>query len=206
MTPNQQIAVMVLGGLIVVASLLLLFLKKEEGQNRIKVWGQELEISTPSLVVFLAGCGIFVLPLFLPVQHPTGTPVRPAENMARTANTNQQSNNEQKSDNVITLPPFPLSEAPVPNDRIQQATPIVFGSSIGGKLTKSDPIDWYTFKTPEAIGDDILIIYRFISGNSVTNIVVYDAVLQSSSTYGESKSIRVAAEKNRTYFVKIHGD
>ena len=41
MTPDQKMVVMVFGGVIVIASLYLLIFKKEEGQNRIKVFGQE---------------------------------------------------------------------------------------------------------------------------------------------------------------------
>jgi hypothetical protein len=49
-------------------------LKSDNGQNRVKLFGQEFEISRPSLVVFLAGCGIFVMPFFLPHEQVPGPP------------------------------------------------------------------------------------------------------------------------------------
>jgi hypothetical protein len=83
MTPDQRLSVMVFGGIIVVASLFLLFLKKDEGQNRVKLFGQEFEISTPSLGVFLAGCGIFVMPFFLPPRASPDSAPRAAPGTVR---------------------------------------------------------------------------------------------------------------------------
>jgi hypothetical protein len=40
--------------------------QKGAGRKQNQAWGQEFQISTPALVVFLAGCAIFILP---PVIH-----------------------------------------------------------------------------------------------------------------------------------------
>src|SRR5215472_3076218 len=60
--------VMTFGVLVAGCGLVLLFLRKEQGENKIKLFGQEFQISTPALVVFLVGCGVFIIPLVLPIQ------------------------------------------------------------------------------------------------------------------------------------------
>jgi hypothetical protein len=61
--------VLTFGALIAFAGLVLLFLRKEQSQNKIKLFGQEFEISTPALVVFLTGCAVFVMPLVAPIKN-----------------------------------------------------------------------------------------------------------------------------------------
>ncbi len=68
MTSTQQTVVMVFGALIALAGLVFYFYRKEEGKNRVQVLGQEFEVSTPALVIFLAGCLIFVLPFVVPAS------------------------------------------------------------------------------------------------------------------------------------------
>jgi hypothetical protein len=61
-----QVAIVMLFGAIVAAfGLALLYFRREQAQNRIKLFGQEFQISTPALVVFLVGCAIFILPVVL---------------------------------------------------------------------------------------------------------------------------------------------
>ena len=100
-----------------------------------------------------------------------------------------------------------------PNDGIYQATPIRFGSSMKGKLTKDDPIDWYVFKTPDDVGDEFLVIYRHISGKSIVIIEVYNsneekisAATSSSQLNPEAKSLKVKGAKKVTYYIKVQGD
>jgi hypothetical protein len=69
MIVTLQAFVMAFGALIASAGLVLLFLRKEQAQNKIKLLGQEFEISTPALVVFLAGCTVFVMPLVAPIKN-----------------------------------------------------------------------------------------------------------------------------------------
>src|SRR5262249_38274952 len=61
--------VMIFGVLVAGTGLILLFLRKEQGENKIKLFGQEFQISTPALVVFLVGCAIFIIPLVLPIPN-----------------------------------------------------------------------------------------------------------------------------------------
>src|SRR5262245_45216955 len=63
MTITQNAIIMVFGALIAIAGLVLLYLRSERGENKIKLFGQEFQVSAPALVVFLAGCAVFVTPL-----------------------------------------------------------------------------------------------------------------------------------------------
>ncbi len=68
-TVTLQTMVMAFGAVIAIAGLVLLFLRKEQADSKVKLLGQEFEISTPALVVFLAGCFVFVMPLVIPIRN-----------------------------------------------------------------------------------------------------------------------------------------
>ena len=64
------------GVVIAFVGLLLFVFRKEEGSNRVKVLGLEVELSKPALVIFIAGCAIVGLAVWLsqtrPVQDSKG--------------------------------------------------------------------------------------------------------------------------------------
>jgi hypothetical protein len=66
---TQRAFLMGFGALIAIAGLVLLVLRKEQAQNRVRMFGMEFDISTPALVVFLAGCGLFVTPSFVSIKN-----------------------------------------------------------------------------------------------------------------------------------------
>jgi hypothetical protein len=118
---------------------------------------------------------------------------------------------QRDSNTISRQSPPPIANEP--NDGIYQATPILFGSSMKGKLTKLDPIDWYVFKTPDAVGDEFLVIYRHISGKSIVIIEVYNSneekistAKSSSQSNPESKSFEVKGAKEMTYYIKVQVD
>jgi hypothetical protein len=68
----SQAAIVTLFGAIVAAfGLALLYFRREQAENRIKLFGQEFQISTPALVVFLVGCAIFILPVVVHMPNET---------------------------------------------------------------------------------------------------------------------------------------
>ena len=67
------LAVMAFGAVVAVAGIALMFYAKAEGANRIRAFGFEFELSTPALVVFLAGCTLVVAPLFIASDGPGTT-------------------------------------------------------------------------------------------------------------------------------------
>ena len=95
-----------------------------------------------------------------------------------------------------------------PNNGIYEATEIPFGASMKSKITESDPIDWYVFTTPDYVGDEFLVIYRYIEGSGgFVTIEVYDSnekKLSSTDSYRDSKSLTVKGNKRARYYVKIY--
>jgi hypothetical protein len=114
---------------------------------------------------------------------------------------------QSKESTVIALPGHPLGSAKEPNDRIYDATPIVFGSSIQGKLTKNDLTDWYVFKTLDSADGKAIIVFRWIEGESISvKLALYDADEKGLKSWNicckESGSVDINIDKNNTYYVK----
>ena len=70
MTNSLQWIVVGFGILVGLAGLIAFFVSKEEGSNRMKLFGGEVELSRPALVVFVAGCVIVVASLYLSARQP----------------------------------------------------------------------------------------------------------------------------------------
>jgi hypothetical protein len=119
----------------------------------------------------------------------------------------------QPQPNIVVLPTRPIGSAKEPNDRIYDATPILFGSTIVGKLTKGDRIDWYVFKTPENASEKAVVVFRWIGGGYFQSTVqarIYDADEKQLGFLNiccrTGGSVRVDVEKNATYYIEIQGD
>jgi len=69
-----RIILMTIGAIFASCGLILAFTRKTAEINKLKIFGQELELSSPSLVVFLAGCGLLIGPFLIPGNGPTPTP------------------------------------------------------------------------------------------------------------------------------------
>ena len=74
---------------------------------------------------------------------------------------------QQKSNTVVRKP---TDFAKEPNDGSFEATEILFGSSMKGKITQDDPNDWYFVKTPDDVSGEFLVIYRYIEGNALKGL------------------------------------
>jgi hypothetical protein len=114
---------------------------------------------------------------------------------------------QSKESAFIALPGHPLGSAKEPNERIYDATPIVFGSSIQGKLTKNDLTDWYVFKTPDSADGKAILIFRWIEGESISvRLELYDADEKGLKSWNvccrESGSVDIDIDKDATYYVK----
>jgi hypothetical protein len=70
MTAIQATIVMIFGGAIAVAGILLLFYVKSESATRITIAGFQVELTAPALVVFLGGCALIIAPALLPTTEP----------------------------------------------------------------------------------------------------------------------------------------
>jgi hypothetical protein len=69
-TLNMSAVEMFFGALVAITGIALFYLGKGSGQSRFIVFGQTVELSTPALVIIILGCGIFVLPVVLPIWLP----------------------------------------------------------------------------------------------------------------------------------------
>jgi hypothetical protein len=86
MTSVQVFFLMLFGALIAAVGIALFYMGKGSGQNRLILFGQTFEVSTPALVIVILGCGMFVMPALLPLRdakpdpgpipRPTPDPVR----------------------------------------------------------------------------------------------------------------------------------
>jgi hypothetical protein len=121
--------------------------------------------------------------------------------------------NSSSSGSPSRLPPPGVAKEP--NNGIDEATEIPFGSSMKGKLTQRDPIDWYVFKTPDDVGDEFLVIFRYVEGQGYVGlsnpllIEVYDSnekKIAYSESVKESKSLTVKGEQKAEYYVKIYAN
>ncbi len=70
MTNTLQWTLLSFGILIALAGLIAFLMRKEEGSNRVKLFGGEFELSRPALVIILAGCTVAVASLYLPTRQP----------------------------------------------------------------------------------------------------------------------------------------
>src|SRR5438093_12205935 len=111
-----QAMVMVFGAVIASAGLLLLFLRKEQAQNKIKLFGQEFAISTPALVVFLAGCAVFVMPLVISIKNIEKPVVIVGHNSKGPSNSGGAPETGRDQTGL-----FPVLEEKEPNDQITNA-------------------------------------------------------------------------------------
>jgi hypothetical protein len=127
MTDVQKIVVMAFGALIAIAGLWLLFTKNEAGANRLKILGQEFEISTPALVVFIVGSAIFVLPLFLPHLQDRAAISRPP---------------------IKWIFNGAVGEEKESNDSFLSATLISLGPPVKGKIAVEGDRDIFVVRTP----------------------------------------------------------
>lgn len=97
MSAVEQIVVMAFGAGLSFVGLWLSFRTKEHARNRLKVLGQEFDLSTPGLVVLVLGCGIFVLPFFLPKEQ-----VSPVDSLETVVTTRTDQNGVDRTAGVST--------------------------------------------------------------------------------------------------------
>jgi hypothetical protein len=162
MVITQFALMMAFGALVAVAGLALLYFRKEQGENRIKLFGQEFQISTPALVVFLVGCGIFILPSVIQMQNQTVF------------------NFQWPWPTPGPKPPGPVptnSEEHEPNDQITAANLIPIGATIKGSIATDHDRDFFKFKTGQGLKTRV-ILRKTSPGGFLVSVFVYNDVEQ----------------------------
>jgi hypothetical protein len=193
MVITQVAIVMAFGALVAVAGLALLYFRKEQAENRIRLFGQEFQISTPALVVFMVGCGVFILPSVIQMQNPTAFsfqwPWQPSE----------------------PQPPGPVltnSEEHEPNDQITAANLIPLGVTIKGLIATDQDRDFFKFKTGQGLKTRVILRKTSPEG-FYASVVVYNNVeenVASGSDHGSREdgvSFAFDSNSNSYYYVMV---
>ncbi len=194
MTITQYAIIMVFGALVAGAGLLLLVLRKEQAENKIKLFGQEFQISTPALVVFLVGCGVFIIPVLIPARDQSAITIAlPWQNA---------------SSGGARATPVTLGEEREPNDQITAPNLITMGSTIKGLVATDQDRDFFRVKT-SAQGLKTRIILRKTLPGFCANVAVYDAVekeVDSGMECGENAvSFAFNSNPNSEYYIEVEG-
>lgn len=181
---------MAFGALVAVVGLALLYFRKEQAENKIKFLGQEFEISTPALVVFLVGCAIFVLPTVIPMQSQTVIRL-----WARDAPDGPQ-------------PTLVGGEEHEPNNQITEANLITMGKAIKGVITTSDDRDFFKFKTGQGMNTRIIVRKTLPSGFNAQVTIYNNAEERVASGYAlgeDAVSFAFGSNPGSFYYVLVEG-
>lgn len=191
---SQLALFMAFGAFVAVVGLALLYFRKEQAENRIKLFGQEFQISTPALVVFLVGCAIFVLPSVTQMQNQKAFsfdwPWRP-------------SHGDHSGSLLVN------GEEHEPNERITEANEVKLGSLTKGVVSSDGDRDFFKFKTGPGLKTRV-ILRKIPTHGFVASAVVYDTVehrITSDYERGED-SVTFAFEStpNTYYYVVVSGE
>jgi hypothetical protein len=132
MTVSLYALVMTFGALVAVAGLVLLFTRQDQGQSRIKIFNWEFQVSTPALVVFLAGCALFIILPALQIQDRDLFTIGPRNDGPAHDGNHMLINGEEKE----------------PNDDPPHANLIRMGSLTRGAIATTQDRDFFKFQIP----------------------------------------------------------
>ena len=187
---------MAFGALVAVVGLALLYFRKEQAENKIKFLGQEFEISTPALVVFLVGCGIFVLPTVLQMQ---------SQKEFRFDWPWRHSGGDHPDPSGVLLV---NGEEHEPNNRITEANEVKLGSLTKGVVESDDDRDFFKFKAGPGLKTRI-ILRKIPTHGFRADVTVYDSVehrVASDFQRGEdSVTLAFQSSPNAYYYVVVSG-
>jgi hypothetical protein len=140
MTITLRTFIMAFGFLVTATGLLLFIFRNEQAQNRIKILGQEFEISTPALVVFLAGCALFVMPLFLNLEN---SEIRIGSTSSPSDVGPSRKGSESDKPATTLIP----TEGE-PNDQLTEPNVFKLGTRIRGTIATRQDRDFFKITTP----------------------------------------------------------
>jgi hypothetical protein len=184
---TQVAIVMSFGALVAAAGLALLFFRREQGENIIRLFGQEFRISTPALVVFLAGCFVFILPSVIQMQNQTVFSFHPWQDSGPDSS-------------------GPVKEGKKTNNQITTAKLIAMGTTIRGVIATKDDRDFFKFKTGQGLNTRVIVRKTSPSGFDA-NVTIYDnfesKVVDGTAIGEDSVSFVFRSSPNAYYYAKI---
>jgi hypothetical protein len=194
---TQVAIVMSFGALAAAAGLALLIFRREQAENKIKLFGQEFQISTPALVVFLVGCFVFMFPVVVQLQNPTVLSIHPWQSEDK--DTKQQTTNAPEVSHQITV-----AEG---NHQIATAKLVPIGTTIKGVITKGQR-DFFKFKTGKGLRTRVIVRKTSYGGFSA-ELSIYDNVEKkvASTVAHEDDTVSLVFESspNSYYYAEIQG-
>jgi hypothetical protein len=187
---TQVAIVMSFGVLVAAAGLALLFFRKEQGENRIKLFGQEFQISTPALVVFLVGCSIFILPSVIQMQNETVFSVHPWRDSG-------------------LAQAGPVEQGKNASNKITTAKLVAMGTTIRGVIATKDQRDFFKFKAGQGLNTRVIL--RKTSPDGFTGwVTIYDnnesKVAADLMSGQDPVSLGFRSNPSSYYYVKVEGD
>jgi hypothetical protein len=125
-------AIMLFGVAVAVAGLVLLFLREHDAaESSFELFGQKIRLTSTGLVVFIVGCGLVLMPLYLHVPPRIDKPRDTAD--------------LRKTELGIFLPQRIDGEEAEPNDTSEQANQIEIGQTYIARLIDPEDVDIFVF-------------------------------------------------------------
>jgi hypothetical protein len=151
MNDLQILLISILGTLLVLLAVWLIAVRRDPARNAAKFFGIELDLSTPGLVVLVAGCGLLALPAFVP-HRPGGLPT------FRSSDGELPSGDDSGS--MVLRQETVLTSELEPNESVGSANVIEPGQTIKGTLVQSEStVDYFALPSaPEARGPKRVIV------------------------------------------------
>lgn len=142
MNDLQILIVTLLGAALIAIAVWLIVVRRDSSRNVVRFLGMEFDLSTPGVVVLLAGCGLLVLPAFVP-HRPGGLPSLGPFFAASSSGGAEATTTLQQ----VTV----LAAESEPNDSVPAANRIALGETVAGALTQpvpEDTFDYYLLELP----------------------------------------------------------
>lgn len=191
MNEVQQIAATVLGIVLILAGLALIVLRRDSATNHVKLWNIEVNLSTPALVVLIAGCGLFALPLFAEHKGSPWTIFRLAGESGGASTTNP----------LRTKQEVVQTEAE-PNDAPTLANIIPYGVAVEGEVGNGD-VDYFVVNVPEDQKGRSRIIVRQVSNPRYRTVRLFDADETQIYDALSSSTVSRGVSPSRLYMIAI---
>jgi hypothetical protein len=148
MNDLQILVTMILGALLVLVAVWLITMRRDPAHNKVRLFNIELDLSTPGLVVLVAGCGLLLLPAFVPYR-PGGLP-----SFAWSAGGPAPGAGERP---IVLQQQTVLASEQEPNDSVGSANLITLGQTIEGTLVQEEnAADYFALSVaPETRGPSV---------------------------------------------------
>ena len=151
MNDLQILITTILGTLLVLVAIWLIAVRRDPARNAAKFLGIELDLSTPGLAVLVAGCGLLVLPAFVP-HRPGGLP-----SFGWSAGWTAP---EGGGPSMVLQQQTVLTSEQEPNNTVGSANLIALGQTIEGALVPAENApDYFALAaTPDTRGPKRVIV------------------------------------------------